>query len=112
MEHQNPESLMIAVVQSQDADLVDRTLTNQGFIFVRLPSTGGFLRDRNVTFMIASEPEKAEDLKETLLSAAKKRITYIAAPIESGPLPIPIPTETVVGGVSLFALPVEHFEEF
>jgi uncharacterized protein YaaQ len=111
MKEQKSQNLMIAVVQSQDADLVDQNLTSQGFVFVRLPSTGGFLRDRNVTFMIASSPETVEGLKEMLLSVAKKRITYIATPIESGPLPIPIPTETVVGGVSLFGLEVEHFEE-
>jgi hypothetical protein len=45
------------------------------------------------------------------MTAAKKRVTFVSAPSEIGPLPIPIPTETMVGGVSMLTLDIEHFEE-
>lgn len=106
-----PNNLIIAVVQSQDSDLVELVLNQENFKFTRLPSVGGFLRESNVTFMIGCADSQNDKVREILMTAAKKRVTFISAPSEIGPLPIPIPTETMVGGVSMLTLDIEHFEE-
>lgn len=106
-----PENLIIAVVQSQDSDLVELVLNQENFKFTRLPSVGGFLRESNVTFLIGCPAARDDKVREILMTAAKKRVTFVSAPSEIGPLPIPIPTETLVGGVSMLTLDIEHFEE-
>jgi uncharacterized protein YaaQ len=106
-----PENLIIAVVQSQDSDLVELVLNQENFKFTRLPSVGGFLRESNVTFLIGCPAARDDKVREILMTAAKKRVTFVSAPSEIGPLPIPIPTETMVGGVSMLTLDIEHFEE-
>ena len=106
-----PENLIIAVVQSQDSDLVELVLNQENFKFTRLPSVGGFLRESNVTFLIGCPAARDDKVREILMTAAKKRVTFVSAPSEIGPLPIPIPTETMVGGVSMLTLDIDHFEE-
>ncbi|MFZ3070553.1 MAG: cyclic-di-AMP receptor [Anaerolineaceae bacterium] len=105
------KSLFIAVIQAQDSDLLEAALDEIQMPFSRLPSVGGFLREHNVTFLIGSDESNHDSIKELLMSTCKKRIAYIATPVENAPLPIPYPTETVVGGISLFSLDLDHFEE-
>lgn len=106
------DKLIVAVVQSQDSDLVERVLEQAGFSFGKLPSAGGFLRERNVTFLIAGEQAKIPELKELIGSAAKRRVSYLATPIDNAPFPILLPAETVIGGASVFTFDLDHFEEF
>jgi len=106
------DQLFLAVVQAQDGDLVETLLEQESFVFGRLPSTGGFLRERSVTFLIGCGLEKVPTVKSLLLSAARKRVTYISTPLENAPLPFPIPAETMIGGVTLFTLDLDHYEEF
>ena len=49
--------LLIVVVQSQDSDLVERALDQASFCFGKLPSAGGFLRERNVTLLVGCSEE-------------------------------------------------------
>ncbi|MGI6251734.1 MAG: cyclic-di-AMP receptor [Anaerolineaceae bacterium] len=106
-----PDTLLIAVVQAQDSDLVELVLGQEKFKFTRLPSVGGFLRERNVTFLIGCLRKDQQRIQILLADAAKRRVSFVAVPTEGGSLPIPIPSETMVGGVSIFSLDLEHFEE-
>lgn len=103
--------LLIAVIQAQDANILTEILDQYRLPYSNLPSVGGFLRERNTTFLIGCSQSELESTKELLLNACKKRITFISAPIENTPLPIPYPTETVIGGISLFTLDLDKFEE-
>jgi|AMWB02.1.fsa_nt_gi uncharacterized protein YaaQ len=105
------DQFLIAVVQSQDGDQVQTVLEEGSYFYARLPSTGGFLREHNVTFLIGCESERHDLLVRLLSEAAKKRVTYVSAPIDGTTLAIPIPAETVIGGISILTLPLEHFEE-
>lgn len=104
--------LLIAVVQSQDSDFVERVLEQAAYSYGKLPSAGGFLRERNVTFLIACAEENIPELKELLATAAKRRVSYLATPIDNAPFPILIPAETIIGGANIFTLDLDHFEEF
>lgn len=107
----SPTNLIVAVVQSQDSDLVELVLNQDNFKFTRLPSVGGFLKESNVTFLIGCPKSDVSKIEELLMTAAKKRVTFVSAPSEIGPLPIPVATESVVGGVSMLNIEIEHFEE-
>jgi uncharacterized protein YaaQ len=104
-------TLMMAVVQAQDADIVDSILQERNISITRLPSTGAFLGRRNATLLIGIPCEQQPEILEALRENCRQRIEYIAVPLESAPLPMPAPTPVTVGGATVFALDVEHYEE-
>lgn len=103
--------MVIAVVQALDSELVSSELDENNFSYSKLPSVGGFLREKNVTFIIACALDKEAFVHQLLLEAAKKRVTFIATPLENGPIPVPVPVESVVGGVRAFSIVLDDFQE-
>ena len=103
--------MVIAIVQALDSDLVSSELDENNFSYSKLPSVGGFLREKNVTFIIACALKKEAFVHQLLLEAAKKRVTFIATPLENGPIPVPVPVESVVGGVKAFSIVLDDFQE-
>lgn len=103
--------LMLAVVQEQDRDDATHALENLGLPVVNLFSAGGFLGRRNGTLLIGLREGKEEDAIQALQETCKQHIEYLTMPLEGSPLPMPTPVPVTVGGATIFALPVERFEE-
>ena len=105
--------LLFAVVQEQDQDLATRALEQLRLPVVRFASAGGFLGRRNTTLLIGLQKggEDAERALKALEESCRQRIEYLTLPLEGSPLPMPTPVPVTVGGATVFALPVEHFEE-
>ena len=103
--------LLIAVVQSQDAENAQLALVKLNVSVTRLPSTGGFLGRRNATLLIGFKRGREQDVTQALQDNCRQRIEYIAVPLESAPLPLPAPTPITIGGATIFSLEVEHYEE-
>jgi uncharacterized protein YaaQ len=103
--------LMLAVVQEQDRDEATRALGKLNMPVVYLFSAGGFLGRRNATLLIGLRDGMEEDALTTLRETCKQHIEYLTLPLEGSPLPMPTPVPVTVGGATVFALPVEHFEE-
>ena len=106
------QDLLIAVVQGQDADNAIETLADAGFGVTRLPSVGGFLGRKNATLMLGVGADKAGEAIEILNQTCRQRVAFIAVPMENAPLPMPAPTPVTIGGANVFALEVEHYEEY
>lgn len=104
--------LLMAVVQGQDANVAIETLLDKGYGVTRLPSVGGFLGRKSATLMVGVNSENADEVIEILNTTCRKRVAFIAVPMENSPLPMPAPTPVTVGGASVFSLSVEHYEEF
>jgi uncharacterized protein YaaQ len=104
--------LLIAIVQGQDADIAIESLIDAGFGVTRLPSMGGFLGRKSATLMIGASDEDVDMAVEILNQNCRKRVAFIAMPMENSPLPMPAPTPVTVGGASIFSLKVDHYEEF
>jgi uncharacterized protein YaaQ len=102
---------MLAVVQDQDRETAMRALNQLAVPVVFLASAGGFLGRRNATLLIGLQPGREEAAIKTLEEACRQRIEYLTLPLEGSPLPMPTPVPVTVGGATVFALPVEHFEE-
>ena len=103
--------LMLAVVQEQDRDEAIGALEKLNMPVVYLFSAGGFLGRRNATLLIGLR-EGVEDVAvKTLQETCKQHIEYLTLPLEGSPLPMPTPVPVTVGGATIFALPVEQFEE-
>lgn len=108
---QKAANLLIAVVQAQDSDNAREALEAMGLTVARMPSVGGFLGRRNSMLLISLPDEQRDQVIETLHQNCRQRIEFIAVPLESAPLPMPTPTPITVGGATIFAIDVEHYEE-
>lgn len=103
--------LMLAVVQEQDRDEATRALEKLSLPVVYLFSAGGFLGRRNATLLIGLRKGTEDEAIRILQETCKQHIEYLTLPLEGSPLPMPTPVPVTVGGATIFALPVEHFEE-
>lgn len=103
--------LILAVVQEQDQEVALHMLERMHIPAAYLASTGGYLGRRNATLMIGlprgREPEVLKALQET----CRQRVEYMTLPLEGSAMPMPAPVAVTVGGATVFALPVERFEE-
>lgn len=103
--------LLLAVIQAQDVESAQNSLSKIGLTSTRLPSVGGFLGRRNVTLMIGLPPSRKQAALDALHASCRQRVEYIAVPLESAPLPLPTPTPITIGGATIFSMDIEHYEE-
>jgi uncharacterized protein YaaQ len=103
--------LLMAVVQDQDLESATRAVQATGAAVTYLSSAGGFLGRRNATLLIGLPAEKEGDALEALQSSCRQRVEYLTLPLEGSPMPMPAPVPVTVGGATVFALPVERFEQ-
>jgi uncharacterized protein YaaQ len=90
-------------------------LVKAGYRFTKLASTGGFLREGNTTFMVATEEEKVDDILKVIDACSKTREQYVnLLPPDAAAVgafvanPISVP----VGGAVVFVLPIDRMEKF
>lgn len=104
--------LVIAVVQDKDKRKVMDALLEAGYKFTNVASTGGFLREGNVTFLIGVEPAQVPEVIKTIETSSKTREQYVNVfPPTMEPIGacIPSPVKVTVGGATVFVLDVESF---
>ncbi len=58
--------LMMAILRKKDCEPVIQALVEEDFHVTRVASTGGFLRQGNVTLLIGTDEEKVESALETI----------------------------------------------
>lgn len=102
--------LLFVIIQAQDLENAQEALIEHELTITRLPSVGGFLGRRNATLLIVVKENRIQDALHAVKENCRQRVEYIAVPLESAPLPLPTPTPITIGGATIFALEVEHFE--
>lgn len=108
---QTVNRLITAVVQFQDVDNAINALNKAGFTVTRLSSVGGFLGRRNITLMIGLSEGQEGLVFESLRRTCRRRVEYVATPLEGSPFHLPLSTPVTVGGATIFTLAVERYEE-
>ena len=103
--------LVLAVVQATDAEAAIDALTALRIGVTRMHTSGGFLRQGNVTLLIGVENARMAEVLEALRRTCRHRMEYVAVPLEGGNMPFAFPMEVEVGGATVFVLPVERYEE-
>jgi uncharacterized protein YaaQ len=104
---------IVAVVQGQDAIRLGNALRKNNIRFTTIDSTGGFLRERNATFMMGVAEEELQNVIEVLKASCHTRSEYVSSyPSAFDPTEfyMPRPIEVQVGGASVWVLDVERFE--
>lgn len=103
--------LVIAVIQRQDATELLDALTEQGQRVTRISSEGGFLREGNVTLLIAVEDHAVESLLRIIRMHCYTRTRFVSPlpPVaESGEFYPPMPVEVQVGGATIFVVQAQQ----
>ena len=106
--------LIMAVIHEKDQRHVQDSLLENGFQFTNVASTGGFLREGNVTLMIGVDEEQVEQVIDVIRDSCQTREQYVnVMPPTMEPVGtvIPSPVKVMVGGAIIFVLDVERFEK-
>ncbi|HEY3378851.1 MAG TPA: cyclic-di-AMP receptor [Armatimonadota bacterium] len=106
--------LVVAVIHEKDQRHVQDSLLESGFQFTNVASTGGFLREGNVTLMIGVDEDQIDPLIAVIRESCQTREQYVnVMPPTMEPVGtvIPSPVKVVVGGAIVFVLDVERFEK-
>jgi uncharacterized protein YaaQ len=104
--------LVFAIVQDYDANELLKEITAAGFRATRIASTGGFLRVGNTTLMIGVEDYEERKVVRIIDQNCRQRTETVQPDIvgdfhEWYPAEM---VEVVVGGATVFVVPVERFE--
>ena len=105
--------LIIAIVNRDDSAEVQTYLTEGGFFVTKLASTGGFLKNGNITFLIGTNDDKVDAVIEIIKAHAKKRVVKqpTVPPTEMGDFCTPIMVDVLVGGATVFVVDIDRFEK-
>ncbi len=104
--------MVMAIINSDDANTVISNLTKVGFSVTKLATTGGFLKTGNTTILVGVEDEKLEDVLSIINKHSQSRKQLVPATSEFNIGMIPsVPIEISVGGATIFVLDVERFEK-
>lgn len=107
--------LVVAVIHDRDQKRTRDALLKAGYKFTTIASTGGFLREGNVTMLIGSEEDDVDRLVGILGDSSRTREQYVnVLPPEATPVGtfLTSPVKVQVGGAIAFVLDVERFERF
>lgn len=112
--HQLPrvDYLMAVVIQENDVESALSALTQLGLSVTRLASSGGFLKEGNVTLLLGLAKGQEAAVIQALQSSCRQRVKYLASPIEGMPPGLAAPIEVTVGGATIFLFAVERYEAF
>jgi uncharacterized protein YaaQ len=102
--------LMTAVVQNQDAEAAMEALVKAGYSVTQMASSGGFLGSRNSTLLIGLTAGQEERVVRVMAETCRRRVEYVATPLEGAPFHLPMTTPVTVGGATIFTLNVERYE--
>jgi uncharacterized protein YaaQ len=111
--------LVIAIARERDKHQLADALTENGLSFTKLGSTGGFLRQGNVTVLIGVDDDDVGRVMDILRSACGTGEQFVNVPGESvsgavallGTHP-PHPMKVETGGAVAFVISVESFQRF
>ena len=105
--------LILAIISSDDANTVIRSLTEGDFTVTKLATSGGFLMAGNVTIITGVEDERVDDAIEIIRKTSMSRtqpMPAISDTSRGGFFSAPL-VEVTVGGATIFVLPIDHFEK-
>ncbi|WP_119317408.1 cyclic-di-AMP receptor [Companilactobacillus formosensis] len=106
--------LIVAIVQDKDSQHLETNLVKANFRATKLPSTGGFLKAGNCTFLIGVEEEKVDDVLAVIKKTSHTRSQYVTPTflMPEAASSMADPVEVQVGGATCFILPVDKFVRF
>ena len=104
--------MITAIINKRDAGEVCAALTEAGYYFTRMASTGGFLMSGNTTFLICTDDENVDQVIRLIGDHSKKRKQMVSSTAGYGLGSYsPFPVEVTVGGATIIVTDVQRFEK-
>ena len=104
--------MITAIVNKKDAGEVCEALSEGGFAFTKMATTGGFLKAGNVTLLIGTDDDKVDGAIDLIRKHCAQRMEPMPSVVSAG---VPAfgyyKTEILVGGATVFVTDVERFEK-
>lgn len=107
--------LIVAVIHDRDQKRTTEKLRGAGFRFTKIGSSGGFLREGNITVLIGAEEDEVDPILAILDECSRTREQYVnVLPPEATPVGtfLTNPVKVQVGGAIAFVMDVERFQRF
>ncbi|GGA89971.1 cyclic-di-AMP receptor [Ornithinibacillus halotolerans] len=106
--------LVVAIVQDQDSQALMKVLNKHNVRATKLSSTGGFLRTGNTTFLIGTEDNRVLEVLRLIEKTGKQREKEIPpiSPLGGSTEDFLPGYRALVGGATVFVLPIEQFHRF
>jgi uncharacterized protein YaaQ len=104
---------VVAIVQGQDTIKLSNALRQKGIPFTTIDSTGGFLRERNSTFMLGTPDDQLQKVLDVISANCHTRSEYVSSypsAFDPAEFYMPRPIEVQVGGASVWIVDVEYYE--
>ena len=105
--------LLIAVINKDDKEKTEKLLTEHNYMLTEIGTTGGFLKQKNVTLLIGIPDNALTEVLAILKSTAGRRMTkafYPASVSMHGS--ISEEYETEIGGCAVFIMESARMEKF
>ncbi len=104
--------LVIAIVQKEDSNDLQRAFVQNDFRATKLATSGGFLSQRNTTFLVGCDDDKVDDVLKIIKEQSRAREEIATPHMVSTGYEITQPLKVTVGGATCFVVPVDEFKRF
>lgn len=104
--------LVIAIVQKEDSNNLQKALVKNNFRATKLATSGGFLSQGNTTFLVGCEDEQVDDILKVIKQESRAREEIATPHMVSTGYEITQPLKITVGGATCFVVPVDKFKCF
>lgn len=105
--------LITAIVNKRDSAEVCHVLTEEGYYFTKIATSGGFLRTGNVTLLIGTDDDKVDGAIELIRQNSAQRVEPVPDVKHGGSVSYipPTPVTVPVGGATVFVTDVCRYEK-
>ena len=104
--------LVIAIVQKEDSNDLQRAFVQNDFRATKLATSGGFLSQGNTTFLVGCDDDKVDDVLKIIKEQSRAREEIATPHMVSTGYEITQPLKVTVGGATCFVVPVDEFIRF
>lgn len=105
-------TLLLAIIQSEDAEAAILGLTQASLSVTRMSTTGGFLQTSNVTLLVGLESVHLSRAIAVLKETCHQRLVFVNTATHAGGVdgtPFIAPLEAQIGGATIFTVSIERF---
>ncbi len=103
--------LLIGIVNSDDENELLSEMNKASFMATKLTTSGGFLKNGNVTFLVGVEEERLDELVSVFEKCCSRRTQLVptAPPFIGEGFLSATPVEITIGGATIFVVDIDKF---
>lgn len=107
--------LILAIIQDKDSQRLSNKFIDANIRATKLSTTGGFLKSGNSTYIVGIEEKRVEEVLKIIKETCESREQYLTSPVSldaSIDAHMSQPIQVMVGGATVFVMPVDSFHRY